>query len=145
MKRRVYVLFVCIGNICRSAMAEAMARKYGSDVVVADSAGTAPALNTHITTRAMLGEIGIDLGDHLPQRLTDVNLEHIDLIVNMSGGPLAVPSGFPVETWKIDDPYGRSEETFRRVRGDIEMRVMDLILRVRLGKLKPVRKSAFAD
>ena len=37
MKKRV--LFLCLGNICRSPMAEAMARKYGSDVLEV----TAPA------------------------------------------------------------------------------------------------------
>ena len=31
MKKRV--LFLCLGNICRSPMAEALARKYGSDVL----------------------------------------------------------------------------------------------------------------
>ena len=37
------VLFVCIGNACRSQMAEAFARAYGSDVLVASSAGLFPA------------------------------------------------------------------------------------------------------
>ena len=37
------VLFVCIGNSCRSQMAEAFARVYGSDILVAASAGLAPA------------------------------------------------------------------------------------------------------
>ena len=32
-EERKQVLFVCIGNICRSPMAEALARKYGSDVL----------------------------------------------------------------------------------------------------------------
>ena len=33
------VLFVCIGNSCRSQMAEAFARAYGRDVIDAHSAG----------------------------------------------------------------------------------------------------------
>ena len=44
---RLHVLFVCIGNSCRSQMAEAFARAYGRDVLVAASAGLAPALAHH--------------------------------------------------------------------------------------------------
>jgi len=33
------VLFVCIGNVCRSPMAEAFANHYGNDVLIAKSAG----------------------------------------------------------------------------------------------------------
>ena len=122
-----------------------MARKYGSDVLQPSSAGTAPALNNYVMTRLLLREVNIELGDHLPRRIIDVNLDKFDVIVNMSGSALDVKTDVPIETWDVDDPYGRSEETFRRVRGDIEMRVMDLILRVRLGKVRPVQKSAFAD
>ena len=37
------VLFVCIGNSCRSQMAEGFARAYGSDVMIPASAGFTPA------------------------------------------------------------------------------------------------------
>ena len=40
-KRRI--LFVCIGNAVRSQMAQAFAKKYGADLVEAESAGLAPA------------------------------------------------------------------------------------------------------
>ncbi|MEP6716526.1 MAG: hypothetical protein ABJC09_13230, partial [Terriglobia bacterium] len=36
------VLFVCIGNTCRSPMAEGLANHYGSDVLIATSAGLSP-------------------------------------------------------------------------------------------------------
>jgi protein-tyrosine-phosphatase len=43
-------------------------------------------------------------------------------------------AGVPVEVWEIEDPFGRTEETFRKVRDEIEMRVMHLILRIRTQK-----------
>jgi arsenate reductase len=43
MNKRQRVLFVCVGNACRSQMAEAFARAYGSDVLVPASAGFIPA------------------------------------------------------------------------------------------------------
>jgi arsenate reductase (thioredoxin) len=132
---RLNVLFVCIGNVCRSAMAEAMARKYGTDVMIASSAGIAPALNSHALTRAVLAELNIDLGDHVPRRLSDVDLSQYDLVVNMSGTRLGADLGVPVENWDVKDPYGKPEAEFRQARSDIEMRVMQLILRIRTGKL----------
>jgi arsenate reductase (thioredoxin) len=133
MKKRV--LFVCIGNICRSPMAEAMARKYGSDVLEVASAGLSPAMNTTPYTRSVLAEKNVDLGDHLPRRFRDANLKSFDLIVNLSGSPMPRSLGVPVEDWNVEDPMGKSEEDFRQTREIIEMLVMRLILRARLGKL----------
>ena len=132
MKR---VLFLCLGNICRSPMAEALARKYGSDVLEVSSAGLTPAINTTPYTRKVLEEKNVDLGDHVPRRFYDLDLSQYDLIVNMSGSMLPRNLGVPVEDWQVDDPMGRSEDDFRAAREVIEMLVMRLILRVRLGKL----------
>ena len=41
--RKKRVLFVCIGNSCRSQMAEAFARAYGADIMEVQSAGVSPA------------------------------------------------------------------------------------------------------
>lgn len=142
--KRAHVLFVCIGNICRSAMAEAMARKYGSDVLTAASAGLSPAMSNHALTRSVLGEINIDLGDHEPRKFSDVDLSKFDLIVNMSGSKLSDALGVPVENWSVKDPYGKKEPEFRAARSDIEMRVMQLILRLRTGKLNFERKPSWA-
>ena len=133
MEKRV--LFVCIGNICRSPMAEAMARKYGSDVLEVASAGLAPAINTTPFTRTVLAEKNVDLGDHFPRRFRDADLQSFDLIVNMSGLRLPPNLGVPIEEWNVADPMGRPEDDFRQTREVIEMLVMRLVLRARLGKL----------
>jgi protein-tyrosine-phosphatase len=116
-------------------MAEALARKYGSDVLEVSSAGLTPAINTTQYTRKVLEEKNVDLGDHVPRRFYDLDLSQYDLIVNMSGSMLPKNLGVPVEDWQVDDPMGRSEDDFRAAREVIEMLVMRLILRVRLGKL----------
>lgn len=134
MTDRKRVLFLCIGNICRSPMAEAFARKYGSDVVEASSAGLSPAFNTSSLTRNVLMEKNVDLGDHLPRKFRDLDLGDYDLIVNMSGARISEDLGVPVENWIVKDPFGGLEEDFRRARDEIEMAVMRLILRIRSGK-----------
>jgi arsenate reductase (thioredoxin) len=133
MKKKV--LFLCIGNICRSPMAEAMAKKYGSDVIEASSAGLSPQLNSHAFTRSVLKEKNVELGNHLPRKFRDLDLSDYDLVVNMSGSTLPADVGVPVENWNVEDPYGGTEDDFRQAREVIEMAVMRLILRARLGKL----------
>ena len=133
MKKKV--LFLCIGNICRSPMAEAMARKYGADVIEPSSAGLSPQMNNHAFTRSVLKEKNVELGDHLPRRFRDLDLREYDLVVNMSGSMLPANLGVPVENWNVDDPYGGTEDDFRQAREVIEMAVMRLVLRARLGKL----------
>jgi len=128
------VLFLCIGNICRSPMAEAFARKYGSDVIEPSSAGLAPALNTHTLTRAILMEKNVDLGEHLPRKFYDLDLSKYDLVVNISGHKLSRLT-VPVENWDVKDPFGGSPEDFRRAMEELEMLVMRLILRIRAGKI----------
>ena len=105
------------------------------DVLEVSSAGLTPATNTTPYTRKVLEEKNVDLGDHVPRRFHDLDLSQYDLIVNMSGIALPKNLGVPVEDWQVDDPMGRSEDDFRAAREVIEMLVMRLILRVRLGKL----------
>jgi protein-tyrosine-phosphatase len=116
-------------------MAEALTRKYGSDVIDPSSAGLAPALNTASLTRAVLLEKNVDLGDHLPRRFRELDLSEYDLVVNMSGQTLPSNLGIPVENWPIKDPFGGTDEEYRRARDEIEMLVMRLILRARAGKI----------
>ena len=58
------VLFVCVGNACRSQMAEGFARTYGSDVMIPASAGLAPASGVASATIRAMDEKNIDLRDH---------------------------------------------------------------------------------
>ncbi|MGE5570923.1 MAG: arsenate reductase ArsC [Rhodospirillales bacterium] len=129
MNVRRRVLFVCIGNSCRSQMAEAFARRYGSDVIEAESAGLSPCkMVAPVTTEVML-EKGIDLDGCHPKGLAQTG-GSFDLIVNMSG--LLLPDlGAPVRDWEVEDPIWVSRERHREIRDEIEMRVQKLILEFR--------------
>src|SRR5690349_16859988 len=69
-----HILFVCIGNICRSPMAEAMANRYGGDVLRARSAGVAPGMMPSPVTRMVLAEKNVALGDHVPTPLEMIDM-----------------------------------------------------------------------
>jgi len=124
------VLFVCIGNSCRSQMAEAFARAYGSDAMEARSAGLSPAAMIAPLTRHVLGERNLGVDGQFPKGMEIAQREPFDVVVNMSGVPVAVP-GARVLEWPVPDPIGETEAVYRAVAGQIEALVMRLILDLR--------------
>jgi len=120
-------------------MAEAFARAYGGDVMVAQSAGLAPARTIASLTQKVMQEKNIDLKD-LSSKGIDEIVGGIDLIVNMSGEDLPFKTRAPVQRWDIRDPIGESKQVYRDVRDEIEKRVGDLIASLR-GR-KPAGSAA---
>jgi arsenate reductase len=129
MSNRRRVLFVCIGNSCRSQMAEAFARRYGSDVIEPESAGLVPCEMVAPVTKEVMLEKNIDLDDCVPKGLAETGGK-FDLIVNMSGRPLS-RVGAPVRDWAVEDPIWVSRRRHCEIRDEIEMRVQRLILELR--------------
>ncbi len=111
-------------------MAEGFARALGADVLVAQSAGLAPALAVAPLTNYVMREKNIDLGDYYPKQLKHVEGD-FDLTINMSGYTLPAHPSAQVEVWDVCDPIGESEEMFRHVRDEIEQHVRKLIERLR--------------
>ncbi len=127
------VLLICIGNSCRSQMAEAFARRYGSDVIIAASAGLAPAYMVAGDTIRAMDDKNIDIRDHFPKSLKQLGRANFDLFVNMSGYDLPPEIETPVREWDVPDPIGEDFETHCKIRDEIETRVMGLILELRRG------------
>src|SRR3954449_2495923 len=125
------VLFLCIGNSCRSPMAEGFAKCYGSDVIQAESAGLAPAGIIQPMTRKVMEAKNININQLHPKELDSLDLQSFDLIVNMSGRKLPVVLAAEVQDWSVDDPIGKDESVYEAVRDKIEMMVMRLILEFR--------------
>jgi arsenate reductase len=126
-------------------MAAGFARAYGSDVMLVDSAGLAPAMTVASLTRKVMLEKNIDIGDAFPKSLEMAAHSEADLIVNMSGYQLPTQPAAPVEVWEIRDPIGESEDVYRQVRDQIEQRVMRLILNMRSRKPPATAESARVD
>jgi arsenate reductase (thioredoxin) len=123
------ILFVCVGNSCRSQMAEAFANQRGGGAIRAWSAGSLPLGSIVPRTRAVLEEKGISIQGHWSKGLCDVPLEEMDVIVSM-GNEVEFPlpprfAGRLVE-WEISDPYGSDLESYRGIRDLIERKVAAL-------------------
>lgn len=128
-KRRV--LFLCIGNSCRSQMAEGFARKYGADVMDVFSGGTSPAAIVQPLTKEVMAEKNVSLEGQYPKHFSVFDLDSFDIIVNMSGFKLPVRPMGDMREWEIVDPIRQSEAVYIAVRDQIEGLVMRLILDLR--------------
>ena len=118
-------------------MAEGFARKYGSDVMEAASAGLAPASIVQPLTKKVMEAKNINLDEHFPKDLEHVPMSGFDLIVNISGKKLPTKMPMEVQDWTVEDPMGKAEENFVVARDQIENLVMRLILDLRKAK-RPV-------
>jgi arsenate reductase len=127
---RKKVLFVCLGNSCRSQMAEGFARAYGSDVIDAQSAGLAPALFVSPLTIEIMGRRNIDVSEAWPKAIDEAPGGPFDLIVNLSG--YSLPGDLqPVREWTVLDPIRYGEEVYDQVAAKIEGLVMQLLIEFR--------------
>ncbi len=122
--KRYRVLFVCIGNSCRSPMAEAIARSRHGEVIEAESAGVSPAPIVQPQTYECLKEAGLYLEpNRVPRRLEDVDWAGADIIVNMSGaGILSMIPGYKGNNliWEVADPIGKPLEEYRKARDRVD-------------------------
>jgi arsenate reductase len=130
------VLFVCIGNACRSQMAEAFARAYGGDVMIPASAGLAPATRVANDTLEAMAEKGLDLHDHFPKSIRHLGRAEFDLVVNMSGSNLPDVPAAGIAEWDVEDPVAMRYERHCEVRDRIEALVIRLILDLRAEALR---------
>jgi len=87
----IKVLFVCLGNVCRSPMAEYvfkdMVKKEGKEeLFYIDSAATSTeeiGNSVHIGTRTKLKQMTIECGPHVARRITKKDYEKFDYIIAM--------------------------------------------------------------
>jgi protein-tyrosine-phosphatase len=134
MAPRTKVLFLCIGNACRSQMAEAIARHSASDVIDPSSAGLVPFGEIPSTTLTVLRERGISTEGQSSKPLRPEDVSVAEIVINMTGRSGAtILSGQlrQVEDWDVGDPFGSDLAVYREIRDQIQGRVDDLARRLR--------------
>lgn len=136
------ILFVCVGNSCRSQMAEAFARRYGLE---ASSAGTMPAHEVSAGAISCMREAGLDISRAEPKRLDFMRLADFETIVSMGPGvAMTSPDLHAQEDWGIEDPVNQDYAVFRRVRDQIEARVKAMAHQMREWGAMAQEETAFA-
>ena len=123
------VIFACVHNAGRSQMAAAFFNAVADpNRAEAVSAGTEPDDHVHPVVVDVMREVGIDLSDKKPQRLTHDLARGASLLVTMGCGESCphVP-GLRRDDWPLTDPKGRPLEEVRRIRDEIRDRVARLV------------------
>lgn len=128
----ITILFLCVGNACRSQMAEAFARHFSQvrfkKLFVPYSAGTNPASQIPEEVITIMAEEGISLAGQFPKSVLELPIKSADLVVTM--GCEVVCPAFPhrrLVEWSIPDPIGKSLTVYREVRDLIKEKVLTLL------------------
>jgi arsenate reductase (thioredoxin) len=123
-----HVLFVCLHNAGRSQMSGALFDRAAAGRHAADSAGTTPAARVHPEVAEVMREVGLEVGDRTPQKLTRELAERADVVVTMGcGDECPVIPGKRYLDWDLPDPKGRPVEAVRATRDEIARRVEQLV------------------
>ncbi len=122
-----YVLFVCTHNAGRSQMAQAFFERHAPNDIRAESAGQQPSGQVWPEVVEVMREVGIDLSDRRPQKLTVEMQLHADWAITLACGATCPYVPTTVEDWDIPDPAGQPIEEVRAIRDAVEVRVKDLI------------------
>ena len=121
-------LFVCLHNAGRSQMSAALFERAAAGRHDALSAGTTPAERVHPEVVEVMSELGIDVSDRVPRKLTRELAERADVVVTMGCGDECpyVPGKRYVD-WDLEDPKGRPLGAVRATRDEIARRVDALV------------------
>ncbi len=129
---RKKIIFVCVGNSCRSQMAEGFAKHYAHERQLdleIHSAGTQPAGYVHADAIAVMREKGLDISHQRSKSVAAFDLRDFDYVIAMGclGYDICPADFYGVsEDWGIPDPIGRGLEFYRTVRDMIEEKVLAL-------------------
>jgi arsenate reductase len=125
------VIFACVHNAGRSQMAAAWFNALADATKArAISAGTEPGVHVHPEVLEAMREVGIDLSDRKPQKLTDDLTRGAHILVTMGcGEQCPVVPGLRRDDWPLEDPKGKPIERVRKIRDEVRARVSALLAR----------------
>lgn len=105
--RKAKVAFICVHNNCRSQIAEALGKKYASDVFDSYSAGT--QIKNQINQDAV----------RLMKDIYNIDMEKTQY----------------TEDWNLEDPTGQDDAFFREIISKIEKNIKNLSLRIKKNEI----------
>lgn len=134
MKKKVG--FICVHNSCRSQIAEALGKLYGSDVFDSYSAGTERKPKINKDAVEVIKELyDIDMEETQSSKLLK-EIPKLDIVIKMGCNVVCpIVLGEYIEDWGLEDPTGKNKEEFIKTAKVIEEKIKDLRLRILEDKL----------
>ncbi|MBL0731572.1 MAG: arsenate reductase ArsC [Desulfosarcina sp.] len=132
---RKKILFVCRENACRSQMAAAFAQYLAGDKLEVVSGGSNPANEINPVMIEVMAEKGIDMAFRIPESIDSaIAYTKPDYMITM-GCKEVFPSVSSVRKidWDLPDPASESIDFMRKVRDEIEEKVIQLIKNFRVS------------
>lgn len=127
MNKKIKVAFICVHNSCRSQIAEALGKKYLSDICECYSAGTEtkPQINQD-AVRLMKSEYDIDMEKEQYSKLME-DIPQADIVISMGCNVSCpyVPDKINLN-WGLQDPTGMEDKIFLEVMKKIEGNILKL-------------------
>jgi protein-tyrosine-phosphatase len=139
-KPKKRLLFVCYGNICRSPMAEAIARqRLGPAAEVASAGiGATGGPPTEEAVLVMKLVYKIDISSHLARPVGTYDLGSFDYVIALDASIYhqlrdiwEVPESI-LYGWDIEDPLGSDYQTYKETALKIELRLTQFLAAVGL-------------
>ena len=131
---RKKILFACRENACRSQMAAAFAQYLAGDKLEVVSGGSNPANEINPVMIEVMAEKGIDMAFRIPESIDNaISYTKPDYIITMGCKEVfpAVSSAKKID-WDLPDPASESIDFMRKVRDEIEDKVIQLIKNFRV-------------
>lgn len=129
------VLFICMGNICRSPMAEGLLKKIHDNLSIS-SAGTSALVGEGPTAEAIevMMEHGVDISDHVARQVSGDLIRDADLVLTMeryqreelretypeADGKIFTLKEYSGTDGDVPDPYGNTKTFYQVVAQEIE-------------------------
>jgi len=136
-RKKLKVLFVCLGNSCRSQMAEAVARQHAPDLWEVSSGGLTPLGYVAPLTIETIESNGYSAEGLTSKPIMHSHWQEVDLVINMSGFDKNRVFEEPekVEDWPVEDPFGADAETYQQTFDEIRTRIVELAARKSLEQI----------
>lgn len=126
------ILVVCVGNICRSPIAEALLKEQYPQKKI-DSAGLSAVVGNPVdpNSQAVMEPYNIDMSHHIAKQVDEKLVMRADIIFTMSDGqtkwieerwPYCRGKTFKIGHWidkEVSDPYQHDISLFEIARQDI--------------------------
>jgi len=130
--KKTRILFVCIGNSCRSQIAEGWGIFYNKQFFKNNfeifSAGISPAMWIAENTKIVMKEKNIDISGQFSKGLDELKINSTDFLIALD--PRVKEKQFNNKNficWHLEDPIGKDLHVYREIRDILGNKILNFM------------------